>query len=78
MKNNPALQALENRSADASRSAQERRDRPEKRTPIDMASYREGEAIAFSDAHKIVTTELRRLRAAYQGGYLTLSDFGVW
>jgi hypothetical protein len=73
---NPALEVLYSRSSDCSKDAQRRR--AEKRTPVDMASYREGETIGYSDAAKIMKAELKRLQLAFQNGHLTVSDFGVW
>lgn len=41
-----------------------------------MQNYREGEAAAYNDAHKIMKAELQRLRNLLQNGSLTQADFG--
>lgn len=41
-----------------------------------MENYREGEAAAYNEAHKIMKAELQRLRNLLQNGSLTQADFG--
>jgi hypothetical protein len=74
---NPALETLSNRSADAGNAARERRATAETPTAKALAAYREGEAIAYSDAHRIMTAELRRLCNRFQNGCLSVADFGI-
>lgn len=39
-------------------------------------AYKEGEAAAYNDAHRIMKAELQRLRNLLQNGSLTQADFG--
>ena len=41
------------------------------------ASYKNGEAVAYIEARKIVEAELRRLCNRFQNGCLDISDFGI-
>ena len=74
-----ALDLLSARSAEASQSANRRRAEltPQDARKVCMKSYREGEAIAYSDARKIMDAELRRLCNRMQNGCLTIADFGI-
>jgi hypothetical protein len=76
MKMNRALETLSNRSSDATKIANRHRDEEHPRR-FDMKSYREGEAIAYNDAYKIVKAELQRLRNEYQNGCLTIDSFDI-
>ena len=78
MARNAALTKLSNRSSDATKSGDKYRDAAatrEEARKICMKSYREGEAIAYSDAYGIMQAELERLRNLWQNGSLTYSDF---
>lgn len=75
-----AYDYLNIRSSDATKQANAYRDKAETRQARDavcMKSYREGEAIAFLDAAKLVKEELQRLRNDFQNGALTLDSFKV-
>ena len=74
-----AMQYLGVLSSEASELANKARDSrpPLGRNTIDMASYRDGEAIAYNRAHRLMTEELRRLRNLWQNNALSFDDFGV-
>lgn len=75
-----ALDVLADRSNTATNAAHRIRD---KATTLAEAkahnhkSYQEGSAIAYTEAHKIMTAELRRLCNRFQNGYLSIDDFGI-
>lgn len=74
-----ALELLADRSSVSSKAADKRRSTqtPAEARNVCMRSYREGEAIAYTDAHKILKAELQRLRNLFQNGSLGLDDFEV-
>lgn len=75
-----ALEVLEDRSMVAIKAQNAARDRAETRLERDrtcMKSYRNGEAVAYIDARRIMEAELRRLCNKFQNGALCVSDFGL-
>lgn len=74
------LEGINNRQRDASRQCEAERNKAQTRQERDavcMKSYRNGEAIAYIDAGKMVEAELRRLCNRFQNGCLTIDDFGI-
>ena len=64
----------------STRAASEHRDVCASRfeaSHTDMKSYREGQAAAYNDAHKLMQRELERLRNLWQNGSLRADDFGL-
>lgn len=75
-----ALEILANRSNDATNSAHAYRSEAQTwqdANKVDMKSYREGQAIGYLDARKIMEEELRRLCNRFQNGCLRIEDFGI-
>jgi hypothetical protein len=72
-----ALELLATRSTEALCMAHQIKDETITKQPFNMASYREGQAIAFSDAHKIMEKELRRLCNLFQNGALSIDSFNI-
>jgi hypothetical protein len=75
-----ALEVLADRSLVANRSMYKHQDEAKtwkEANHVDMKSYRNGEAIAYNDAHHIMQRELERLRNLWQNGALTYADFGL-
>jgi hypothetical protein len=75
-----ALQVLDDRAVVATRSCDAARDMKKQRgerVEVDTMSYRNGQAIAFLDAKKIMEAELRRLCNRFQNGMLSVDDFGI-
>lgn len=74
-----ALELLADRCEVASKAARARRatETPQEQRKVCMRSYREGEAIAYNDARKIMDKELRRLCNLMQNGCLRIEDFGI-
>ena len=75
-----ALEVLGTRSVEALNACNAARDRAstwQERDRVCMKSYRNGEAIAYIDARRIMDAELRRLCNKFQNGALSVSDFGL-
>ena len=74
-----ALELLADRSHTATKSASKSRASQtiQQQSAVCMRSYSEGEAIAYTDARKIMEAELRRLCNRFQNGCLSVSDFGI-
>jgi hypothetical protein len=72
------LELITDRSSVATRAANKHRDECEdwkEAGRVCMKSYRQGEAIAYKDAHDVMKRELERLRNLWQNGSITYSDF---
>jgi hypothetical protein len=75
-----ALDVLADRCTIANNAAHEKRAACEDwkaARHIDMKSYRQGEAVAYNDAHHIMKRELERLRNLWQNGGLSYDAFGL-
>jgi hypothetical protein len=75
-----ALQVLDERANTSSRLSGERRSAEKcAGDPVltCMMSYRNGEAIAYICASRVMEAELRRLCNRFQNGILSVDDFGV-
>ena len=75
-----ALELLDDHAVTSNRASDKRRDAKKiagEPTLTCMMSYRNGEAIAYLDAKKIMEAELRRLCNRFQNGQLSVDDFGV-
>lgn len=70
-----ALEMLADCGSTSATAAFRHRQAATERKQTDMGSYREGEAAAYADAHRILKAELARLRNAFQNGHLSMDDF---
>ena len=75
-----ALQMLDDLAVTATRSCDRARTAKKvrgERAEVDTMSYRNGQAIAFIDAKRLMEKELRRLCNRFQNGILSVDDFGI-
>jgi molecular chaperone GrpE (heat shock protein) len=77
---NKALDYIGIRSTEATAQANKYRDKAPtlaEANAVDMKSYKQGEAIGFNDAYKIMYAELQRLQNRFQNNVLTIDDFST-